>query len=833
MSYGSYEKLQPNGFVKEGTYVSGNDVIIGKTHPIPSKLSSDGGAKFKDASTTLRANEEGIVDRVYTHKNGEGYRFGKVRIKSIRVPEIGDKFACLKGNCEVLVENTWKKIKDIKPTDKVAILDNDNVKYEYPEAIHKYDYDGKMYQLKSQQVDLTVTPNHRMWIKKRYGAGGKFKDEFEFQFAEDCFGKRLKYKKNVNNFQPEKWIGERFTIPEYIDGNNLTRKEMVVEMNDWLTFFGIWVAEGWSDSKQVGIAANKPRVQKALDECLNKMGFKISKSKDKKWRICDVQLANYMKEYSVGAVNKFLPDWCWNLNKEQCRTLLSSMELGDGYRSKSNNRFYYTSSKQLADDVTRLALHAGYSTHVRVPEGRKAGNETKFTRPNGKEETVTTTTDNYVITIIKKKVEPTMNHGHCNTQNGQSEEWIDYKGSVHCLTVRTGVFLVRQNGKPVWTGNSRHAQKGTIGMTYSQEDMPFTKDGIVPDLIVNPNALPSRMTIAQLMECVYGKVGALKGVEFDATAYRNQSARGITEALGKLGFKNTGTEVMYNGKTGAQLKANIFIGPTFYQRLKHLVKDKVHSRATGPYQLLTRQPSEGRARDGGLRIGEMERDCFSHKSVLTLSTNVSIAIEDMTEPIWDVLGWDAEKKGLVKSKQIAFMDKGKRDCVKLTLEDGRTMECTPDHPLLLESGEWVKAKDIKLNDEKLVVGITGPQLKPKDEIKDCNGWTLKLADIVLKTDTVKEYLKTLAFMRILGYMLFDGHITQKFRGVIYLGHKLDVASFMDDLKLFCEPPSITKQKTLFHHQSPTTIHEQHSQTRRTNNWSKGKPRSKTTIIHLR
>eukprot|EP00890_Picochlorum_soloecismus_P003995 jgi/Picsp_1/4597/NSC_01967-R1_rna polymerase ii second largest subunit len=157
---------------------------------------------------------------------------------------------------------------------------------------------------------------------------------------------------------------------------------------------------------------------------------------------------------------------------------------------------------------------------------------------------------------------------------------------------------------------SRHGQKGTVGITYTQEDMPFTAEGIVPDLIINPHAIPSRMTIGHLVEALMSKVAACVGQEGDSTPFTSVTVDNISRALHGCGYHSRGWEVMYNGHTGKQLKAQIFLNPTYYQRLKHMVDDKMHSRGRGPVQILTRQPVEGRARDGGLRFGEMERDCI-------------------------------------------------------------------------------------------------------------------------------------------------------------------------------------------------------------------------------
>ena len=163
--------------------------------------------------------------------------------------------------------------------------------------------------------------------------------------------------------------------------------------------------------------------------------------------------------------------------------------------------------------------------------------------------------------------------------------------------------------------SSRHGQKGTVGMIYDECDMPFNSDGIRPDIIINPHAVPSRMPIAQLMETLFGKVCVNTGNYGDSTVFNKIKQTTISDILEELGYERHGNEVLYSGFNGEQLKTSIFMGPTYYQRLKHMSNDKIHSRNTGPVVSMTRQPSEGRASHGGLRFGEMERDCIlSHGS---------------------------------------------------------------------------------------------------------------------------------------------------------------------------------------------------------------------------
>ena len=358
---------------------------------------------------------------------------------------VGDKIHCLSQSHDVLCQDGWKNITEVTKDDLVATLVDGKLEYENPINIFHYpDYKGKMYRIKNQAIDLDVTINHRMYVST-VRTRKRIWQPYELIMAKDLVGKRVKYKKDAI------WEAEdyQFVLPHIVDGHGNVHQAKIVDMDAWLTFFGIWIAEGCSGEKYgVNIAANKQRVKDALIVALPKLGYPCKIQKTHAVHICNKQLTTYMKQLSLGAPNKYLPPWCFELSCEQSQKLIYAMMLGDGCFNRNGCWWYSTTSRKLADQFSQLCLHAGWSSMETVHVKKGTVNIIR-----GKE--VTTNHDVLRLSVIKTRLQPTINHGHTHEQKIQEEEVYDFEGGVYCIEVPSNVFMVRRNGKCVWTGNSR------------------------------------------------------------------------------------------------------------------------------------------------------------------------------------------------------------------------------------------------------------------------------------------------------------------------------------------------------------------------------------------
>ncbi|MEO0236806.1 MAG: hypothetical protein ABIN35_01045 [candidate division WOR-3 bacterium] len=596
----SYHAINDKGAPIIGHDVNERDVIIGKIVEIQDK--DEGEVTAKDASTTVRNNEYGIIDMVISEDDGkinpynsEGHRIIKARVSTLRQPEIGDKFACFDDKTQILTDKGWKQFKDLLPSDRVASLDHGCLVYSYPLDIQVYNVTNQpMYTIKTQQISLKVTPNHRLYVKTpKY-------HHFIIDEAQNLFNQTLQFQKNCQ-YRPNDWCGETFTIS--MKGQ---AQECCLAMEHWLRLYGMWITQGLhvdsastspNDKHLITIVVNKT-IKMVLDYVAKETGWIMVHEYDSKnnvstCRIDHAGIKHYLYSLNYTVTHKYLPEWVWSLNQHQSYILLNSICLFNLSMSQSAKYSYQTMSSQLANDLQRLALHAGLSANLLFE------NKGNFWEHR----------EQYVVEINLNDLyhRPTINDQN-QVYIDKVDQWENYTGKVYCCTVPSGLIYVRRQGIPVWIGNSRCSQKGTVGILYRSIDLPFNCYGWVPDIIMNPHGIPSRMTIGKLLETLLGRIAVNECEIQDATPFIDFDFNQFKQTLRKYGMDELGNEVMYNGQTGQMDRVVFFYGPTYYQRLKHMVLDKIHSRESGPVQLLTRQPAEGRSRDGGLRIGEMERD---------------------------------------------------------------------------------------------------------------------------------------------------------------------------------------------------------------------------------
>ena len=593
-----YSFLDDHGLVKENTEMNDKIVVIGKINS--SLMNKD---VWSDDSVKTKKGQLGFVDKSFITLGEEGFNVAKVRIREERLPAIGDKMACALPTQQVLTSEGWVEIKDIDITKhKVATLDvKGNMCYEHPINKFIYDHSGKMYSVKNKQVEVICTLNHKLYIKRREKTKGD--KEYELLEAEKVMGKMVRFQKSMKNIYP--------------DSEFMVLGDKKYKMDDWLQLLGMFISDGSVNNRAVIISAHKERKINFNTDILTKLGLEYYHDNYNGYFALNIgkhkEIYNEFKKYSLGALNKYLPEYVWSLSQRQCIILLEALMEGDGHTYADGFSRYGTISIKLANDICKLAVHCGWSgiTKIAAEPGDNKHIITGTVGYNsGKSHEISSKNTYYKISIIRKQNQPYINK---KVNDSNEEKLIDYEGKVYCIEMPSShLYYMREHifAPSMLIGNSRAGQKGTLGLIIPEDDMPFTEDGIRPDLIINPHAIPSRMTIGQIVESLFGKVCTSYGGYGDCTAFQVKGSNYSTYApmLVKAGFHSSGNQILYNGMTGNQLSADIYMGPTYYMRLKHMVKDKINYRARGPNTVLTRQPVQGRANDGGLRIGEMERD---------------------------------------------------------------------------------------------------------------------------------------------------------------------------------------------------------------------------------
>jgi len=516
-------------------------------------------------------------------------RFCKVALRKIRPVAVGDKF-CRKKTAEVLTEKGWIQLQYLDITNtKVATMDptTHELSYVYATNKHEFDYnskvDGKMYYLKSQQIYIECTPNHKNYVKPRPVGRALVPQQFQMMTATECFGKRLKHKRDCINSYTE------YTTIDIPDDNNLV---YTYPINAYLKLLGMFISDGNVSQTAIHLSMQKQRKRNYINSLEQALGFNFNYSNSKQLSISKTVCPGIYEEFkdlSIGALNKRLPNYIWNMGVNNCRALLDGLINGDWSHNKQGSISYYTSSPGLADDVQRLALHCGWSATVK--KLRDAG-YSSIIRATG--QVVTANADTLSVRIVKTKNEPQVNHEHIHEQKIQEEKWIDYKGKVMCIEVPdTHLFYCREDklSPPGWTGNSsRSGQKGIAALLMREADMLTSVDGIRPALVFNPHGLPSRMTVSQLIESLIGNVCAIRGVHHDATMFKKVDIESIAEELEQHGLHRYGYERMISGLTGEYVDTLVFFGPTFYQRLQKFVADAEYSVRHALTDAITFQP---------------------------------------------------------------------------------------------------------------------------------------------------------------------------------------------------------------------------------------------------
>jgi thymidylate synthase ThyX len=453
---------------------------------------------------------------------------------------------CYDADTEVLTEDGWKKWPDVDGSETFATVDPDSGSLEYQKATEHFvgDYDGDMYRVRSEQVDLLVTPNHRMWVKAHDTQANKRGEEpYRVRLASEIFGKRVAYQKTAI------WHGQETGTVEIPGTKRMwkahnsrthTTRHYVgsrFPLEEFARFLGHWLAEGSLNGHQICIAQNRGEQLGAIAQNIRAMGppaYQVATGPGAV-RTQNVALRDSLASCGRKAHEKCIPRYVHSWGPSILRVFLEAYVDGDGSRrSDGNHTVISTTSPQMADELQVLAIKAGWSANIRVDD--RTGLERVM--PSGQR--FKNACPCYIVSLVKTRTHPLVNHG-----GAKSDCWERYKGKVYCVRVPNGLLFVRRNGKPVVSGNTHELVRHRAGSAFSQESLRYVRLADI-GFRVPPALEPVREQVLAIVEQLEEfQVSAASELGIDDEGVPFHVKKEVTSALRRLAPIGLSTDIIW------------------------------------------------------------------------------------------------------------------------------------------------------------------------------------------------------------------------------------------------------------------------------------------------
>jgi DNA-directed RNA polymerase beta subunit len=712
-----YKLLDDEGVVKPGmklnagdpvifglrkSQMSPDDILLGRLHKSLVK-------PFRDASDVWNHHHEGeVIDVVKT-----GSRIA-VTIKVKEPMQVGDKM-CYAVNTDVLTTTGWKPVEQVTTEDVCYTLNTEGViELHNPTHVHAYPHGEEMYELKSQQVDLFVTANHKLLVQERNA------ESFSLIEARDVIGKRVRHRKDGV------WLGGStpafFELPVLESPENgkgckaaqkAAKRHAPIPMLDWLEFLGIYLANGCtcifkrkdrnSTEYIVQISSDYGQVHSIsgdqyawIKNVIERCGFQYQDI-PKGFLIKSKQLACYLSQFGK-ALDKHIPQEVFNYGLDAADKILTGLLGCDGSRSQSGSFSYSSVSCTLIEDIQRLCLHRGWAANLKVK-----------TQTNALENWNTC----YTAQIVQTKNRPQVNHGHTKTQKGQAERLFTSDEPVYGLTIPNHTLYVRRHGKPVWSGNSGNfGDKGVVSQIIPDDHMIQDEAGKPIDVLLTSAGVVSRINPSQILEAAVGKVAAKTGKPILVENFSGRdNVQYAKDLLKKHGVKDK--ETVFDPSTGKSIP-NVFVGNRYIFKAFKSTDVNYSARNIGSYDA-NMQPTKG-GDMSAKGIGKMEFDALVAHNARNVLLEASTLKSQKNDEFWKALQMGLPtpppKTSFAADK---FMNMLVGAGVKVTRDNSRIGlgPLTDSDIMKMSAGEikepkLVRAKDLKPEKDGLFdPGVTG------------------------------------------------------------------------------------------------------------------------------